>query len=225
MRMRKKKNLEPRLAQCADYLLPEQDCWSTLALLMAGRPLYLEIGCGKGRFVTTLAAAHPECFYLAVEREKNVLLLAMERARAAGLSNLRFLSCDAARLVDLLPQSSVSRIYLNFSDPWPPKRQAKRRLTHRNFLAIYEQLLPVGGEVHFKTDNRGLFEFSLGEISATRDFLLKNITLDLHASGLDNVMTEYEERFSSQGLPIYRLEAEKLAVSGTPTTEFTNPSL
>ena len=211
MRMRKKKNLIPRMEKCADMLIQHDDSKPLqIEELVKGRPIYLEIGCGKGRFIINTAIQNPNVFFIAVEREENALLMALESAKEQQILNLKFMKCDAAQLMDLFAKESISRIYLNFSDPWPPKRQAKRRLTHKNFLDIYKQLLKPGCEIHFKTDNTGLFEFSLNEFSAYDGFRLKNICLDLHASGMDNIMTEYEEKFSSQGMKIYRLEAVKL---------------
>ena len=222
MRMRKKKNLEERLAAVKDYLvdigetqggydgLPfEANQLDLPALFGNGNPVELEIGCGKGQFAAELAKRHPERNILAVEVNPNVIVLACEKAKNAKLRNLRFLKIGAEKLGVLLPKESVERIYLNFSCPFPKKRQAKRRLTHDSFLHIYEKILVPAGEIHQKTDNRILFESSLCAFSRCR-FELTEVTLDLHENEPeDNIMTEYETRFVSLGQPIYALRARK----------------
>lgn len=210
MRMRKKKNLGPRLERCAPVLVAEpvlhRGAWREM--FGNGNPLHLEIGCGKGRFALEMARRYPEVNFLAIEREEGALVMAAEKAMEADLPNLRFLSFDAAALGDIFEAGEVDLIYLNFSDPWPPNRQRKRRLTWRAFLAVYDKILSEDGAIFFKTDNQRLFEWSLGEI-CQYGWLLQNISLDLHNSDFDNVMTEYEEKFSSQGSRIYRLEARR----------------
>lgn len=210
MRMRKKKNLGPRLERCAPVLAadPASRRGQWRAMFGNENPLHLEIGCGKGRFALEMARRYPEINFLAIEREEGALVMATEKAMEAGLPNLRFLSFDAAALGEIFADGEVDLIYLNFSDPWPPNRQRKRRLTWRAYLAVYDQILSEDGAVYFKTDNQRLFEWSLGEI-CQYGWLLQNISLDLHQSGLDNVMTEYEEKFSAQGSRIYRLEARR----------------
>lgn len=210
MRMRKKKNLGPRLARCAPVLVsgPQAYRGRWRELFGSGAPLRLEIGCGKGRFALETARREPGVNLVAVEREEGALVMAAEKAMEAQLPNLRFLSFDAAQLGDIFAPGEVDLIYLNFSDPWPPNRQRKRRLTWRAFLAVYDSILSEDGALFFKTDNQRLFEWSLGEI-CQYGWLLQNISLDLHQSGLDNVMTEYEEKFSAQGSRIYRLEARR----------------
>lgn len=210
MRMRKKKNLGPRLARCAPVLVSDPQAYRGRwrELFGSGAPLRLEIGCGKGRFALETARREPGMNLVAVEREEGALVMAAEKAMEAQLPNLRFLSFDAAQLGDVFAPGEVDLIYLNFSDPWPPNRQRKRRLTWRAFLAVYDSILSEDGALFFKTDNQRLFEWSLGEI-CQYGWLLQNISLDLHQSGLDNVMTEYEEKFSAQGSRIYRLEARR----------------
>jgi tRNA (guanine-N7-)-methyltransferase len=210
MRMRKKKNLGPRLARCAPVLVsgPQAYRGRWRELFGSDAPLRLEIGCGKGRFALETARREPGVNLVAVEREEGALVMAAEKAMEAQLPNLRFLSFDAAQLGDVFAPGEVDLIYLNFSDPWPPNRQRKRRLTWRAFLAVYDSILSEDGALFFKTDNQRLFEWSLGEI-CQYGWLLQNISLDLHQSGLDNVMTEYEEKFSAQGSRIYRLEARR----------------
>ena len=208
MRMRKKKNLDSRLANCAPVLVadPENHKGNWRALFKNSNPLHLEIGCGKGRFIVETARRNPDINYVAIEREQGALVMATEKAMALELPNLQFLDFDAAGLTEIFADGEVDRIYLNFSDPWPPNRQRKRRLTHANFLALYDCILSKNGQVHFKTDNQHLFEFTLEEMCGY-GWLIQNICLDLHNSGLDNIMTEYEEKFSKEGFRIYRLEA------------------
>lgn len=171
-------------------------------------PIHVEIGCGKGRFINTLAALHPDINFIAVELKAEVVLRAVQRTEYREIPNLAFVQYNAAMLTDLFADHEITRLYLNFSDPWPKTRHAKRRLTYSSFLQTYRQVLKPDGEIHLKTDNEKLFEFSLNQMAAER-FQLRNITFDLHQSKLaqDNVMTEYEERFSSRGQRIYRVEA------------------
>lgn len=171
-------------------------------------PIHIEIGCGKGRFINTLAERHPNINFIAIELKAEVVLRAAQRTEKREIPNLAFVQYNAALLPDLFGAEEVSRIYLNFSDPWPKTRHAKRRLTYASFLNTYKQVLKKNGEIHLKTDNEKLFEFSLNQFSNER-FQLRNITFDLHQSALaeENVMTEYEERFSSRGQRIYRTEA------------------
>ena len=210
MRMRKKKNLDVRLARCAPVMVDDPRAWRGRWNELFGNdhPIRLEIGCGKGRFILETARRNPDVNFVAIEREEGALIMATEKAMDAALPNLRFLSFDAAALGEIFAPGEVSLIYLNFSDPWPPNRQRKRRLTWRAFLAVYDQILSDDGAIFFKTDNQRLFEWSLGEL-CQNGWLLQNISLDLHNSDYDNIMTEYEEKFSQQGYRIYRLEARK----------------
>ncbi|MBO8165218.1 MAG: tRNA (guanosine(46)-N7)-methyltransferase TrmB [Brevibacillus sp.] len=172
------------------------------------QPLHLEIGCGKGRFITTLAERHPEINFIALEVKAEVLYRTAQRTQMRSIPNLALVQYNAAQLTDLFAENELERIYLNFSDPWPKRRHHKRRLTYVTYLRMYKQVLKPYGEIHFKTDNEGLFEFSLNQFSDER-FQLRNITFDLHHSPFaeENVMTEYEERFSARGQRIYRTEA------------------
>ena len=187
MRMRKKKNLVPRMERCAAVHV--EDGFSMggrwRELMDGAAALHVELGCGKGRFTVETAREHPDTLFIAVERVADALVVAMERAVAADLRNV---------------------IYINFCDPWPPKRQAKRRLTHRNFLKLYRQVLKEGGEIHFKTDNAPLFAFSLEEFPQA-GFALREVTDDLHAGGPQGVMTDYEAKFYAEGVPIHRCVA------------------
>ena len=173
-----------------------------------GMPLHIEIGCGKGRFITETAKLNPDIKYIAVEKVSNVIVLAMEKAAGAELNNLKFMRGNFQIIAEDIPDKSIDRIYLNFSDPWPKKGYAKRRLTHGGFLEIYKRILKDDGEICFKTDNRELFDFSL-ESFPENGFTLSDVTFDLHNSDFKgNIMTEYEERFSQMGTPICRLVAK-----------------
>ena len=210
MRMRKRKNLAPRMEACSAYMEANPQDWKGRWHERFGREgdIQLEIGCGKGAFVTKMAQQHPDRLFVAVERVESVLVLAMEKAKALELPNVIFLSANADCLADVFAPEEVARIYLNFSDPWPHSKQKKRRLTHANFLRVYQQFLQEDGEICFKTDNRGLFEDSLCYFSQF-GYGLYDVTFDLHSTDTPNVMTEYETNFSLQGMPIYRLVARK----------------
>jgi tRNA (guanine-N7-)-methyltransferase len=173
------------------------------------RPLHIEVGSGRGQFIVGMAQANPEINYIGIELFDKVIVKALQKALEAGSPpNLRLLRVNAEELEKIFQKNEVHRVYLNFSDPWPKKRHAKRRLTHEKFLKIYESILIDEGEIHFKTDNRGLFEYSLVSMSQY-GMKLKDVSLDLHANEPeDNIRTEYEEKFSSLGQPIYRLEAQ-----------------
>lgn len=168
--------------------------------------LYLELGCGKGRFTADTADSMRSVLLVAVERVREAMVVAMERCLDRGLENARFIDCDAVKLTELFAPGEVERIYINFCDPWPHKRHAKRRLTAPGFLALYAQVLPVDGEIHFKTDNRPLFDFSLESFKEC-GWTLSEITYDLHADGPCGVMTDYEAKFYEQGVPINRCVA------------------
>ena len=208
MRMRKKKNLAPRMERChAVHVLDGfllKGHWRDL--FPDAKALYLELGCGKGRFTVETAAQHPDVLFIAIEKVADAQVVAMERAVAAGLTNVFFVVGDAAALPDYFAPGEVGRIYINFCDPWPPKRQAKRRLTHRNFLTIYRKVLKEGGQIHFKTDNAPLFQFSLEEFPQV-GFSLSEVTDDLHRDGPQGVMTDYEAKFHAEGIPIHRCVA------------------
>ena len=169
-------------------------------------PIHIEIGSGKGQFVSGMARQNPNINYIGIEIQESVLVVALEKALAADVPNLQLLHVNGGQVTDYFEDGEVDQIYLNFSDPWPKKRHAKRRLTHESFLVGYEKVLPPFGELHFKTDNRGLFEYSLASFSQF-GLVLKQVWLDLHqVEFLGNVMTEYEEKFSAKGHPIYRVE-------------------
>ena len=192
-------------------------------------PIHIEVGMGKGRFITELARKHPEINYIGIERYTSVLLRAVEKLQgkeqaegqaegqeavtaAADIpENLYFICMDATELPEVFAPEEVARIYLNFSDPWPKDRHAKRRLPSRQFLARYDQILKKDGTIEFKTDNRGLFDFALEEIEPAGWRLLMH-TFDLHADAelmKDNIMTEYEEKFASKGNPICKMVIDR----------------
>ncbi len=172
-------------------------------------PIHIEIGMGKGKFVHTLAELHPEINYIGIEMYSSVLCRAIEKRQEKDLPNLYFIRMDAKKIIEVFDEDEIDRIYLNFSDPWPKERHAKRRLTSPQFLASYDIILNQNGVICFKTDNRSLFDYSVETIKESEHWSLRDITYDLHNSSFaaDNVMTEYEEKFSSKGMPIHRLVA------------------
>lgn len=170
-------------------------------------PIHVEVGSGKGAFVSGMAKANPKINYIGIDIQKSVLSYALDKVLATDVSNIKLLWVDGSDLTDYFEEGEIDRLYLNFSDPWPKKRHEKRRLTYQSFLATYQQILPENGEIHFKTDNRGLFEYSLVSFSQY-GMKLKGVWLDLHASDFeDNVLTEYEQKFANKGQVIYRVEA------------------
>ncbi|UAS04172.1 tRNA (guanosine(46)-N7)-methyltransferase TrmB [Staphylococcus pseudintermedius] len=172
------------------------------------QPIHIEVGSGIGKFITTLAQQNPHINYVAIERDKNVMIRVLDKVREHNITNIKLLCNDAVILTDYFRQGEVDRIYLNFSDPWPKKRHAKRRLTYRSFLALYQQILREDGELHFKTDNRGLFAYSLESMSQFGMYFTK-INLNLHQEDEgDNIPTEYEHKFAEKGSRIYRMEAK-----------------
>ena len=209
MRMRKKKNCAARIERCGDIRItdPENHKGEWSKVFGNDNPIHVEIGCGKGSFVVGMAKMYPDINFIAIEKVEDVIVMAMEKAIENEVANVRFMDLDAERIEDFFLKGEIERIYLNFSDPWKKNKQAKRRLTHKNFLDRYKNVLNNGDYVWFKTDNRKLFEFSLNSF-AESNFKMQNITLDLHNSGFEgNVITEYEQRFLDLGQPIYRLEA------------------
>ncbi len=209
MRMRKKKHGAERTAACNEILispdaLPTSD---PKVFFPDSKPLHLEIGCGKGDFAVGMAAKYPEYNWIAMERISDVACIALEKAmedKGSRPDNLRFLIGDARNVAEWFPAASVDCLYLNFSDPWPKKGYAKRRLTHAGFLSLYKSVIKPGGMLKLKTDNEGLFDFSLEQF-AECGLTVEWQTRDLHRSEQagDNVMTEYERNFSSMGQVIY----------------------
>ena len=210
MRMRKKKNLESRMEACAAL-------WVKEPAAMRGhwrekkpdaRLLRLELGCGKGRFTAETAAANPQDLYVAVERVPDAMVIAMERCRNLGLTNVFFIDGDAAELDRCFAPGEVDLIYINFCDPWPSVKHARRRLTAEPFLRGYRKVLADGGRIEFKTDNHDLFEWSLFQFPKG-GYSLSQVTRDLHAGEVRGVMTDYEEKFYQLGTPINRCVATK----------------
>ena len=209
MRMRKKKHGAERIAACGELRISDpalmKDGFSDI--FGSDLPIHMEIGCGKGNFACGMAKKYPDVNFVAVERVADVCCVALEKAKASAdereRDNLRFLIGDARILAESVKPHSLDCIYLNFSDPWPKKGHAKRRLTHRDFLAIYKNLLKEDGLLRLKTDNVGLFDFSLEEFEAVGAKIIWQ-TRDLHASekNSDNIMTEYEKNFSEKGFSI-----------------------
>jgi tRNA (guanine-N7-)-methyltransferase len=211
MRLRKVKNALERLKQNDNkYFVenPEDYKGKWHELFNNSNPIHIEIGCGKGKFISELASKNPDINYIAIEKFDSVLLRCLEKVLDLNLANLKLAIIDAAMISNSFSSNEVSRIYLNFSDPWPKKCHAKRRLTSPNFLEEYKKIIVNNGEIFFKTDNRLLFEYSLESIS-NNGFSISNISLDLHKDldkYSDNIETEFEEKWSKLG-PIYRLEA------------------
>ncbi|MBE7028522.1 MAG: tRNA (guanosine(46)-N7)-methyltransferase TrmB [Ruminococcaceae bacterium] len=209
MRMRKKKHLHERLSLCSSLIIDDifKYTGDIKGIFPDNLPLHLEIGCGKGKFICETAKKNKDINFIAIEKNLNVLVLAAEKIKNEGLANVRFLAGDVNLLRDYETKTKCDIIYINFCDPWHKNSYRKRRLTHENHLRLWEKLLKQNGEIHFKTDNKMLFEFSLNSFS-DYNMKLKNITFDLHNSDFSgNIMTEYEQLFSSQGEPIYRCEA------------------
>ena len=201
-----------RQIQESPYVIqnPEEKkgCWAEV--FGNENPIHMEIGMGKGKFLMELAGKNPEINYIGVERYSTVLLKAVQKREELELSNICFLCVDAKRLGDIFKAGEVDKIYLNFSDPWPKDRHAKRRLTSPQFMEVYDQVLNRAGVVEFKTDNRQLFEYSLGSIPES-GWKIEMQTLDLHHSEYaeGNVMTEYETKFAAEGKPICKLIASR----------------
>ncbi len=172
--------------------------------------IHLEIGTGKGRFLTTLAANNPDINYIGIEKYSSVLVRALEKQQELQLPNIIFIRMDAEHIEEIFDNEEIDKIYLNFSDPWPKDRHAKRRLTSRQYFARYNNVLSRKGAVEFKTDNRVLFDFSVEEVAAA-GWKTDAVTYDLHNSDMNqgNVMTEYEIRFSQEGTPINKFIASR----------------
>ncbi len=212
MRVRKKKNGDARKAALGTLVLPfAYDNITPISLseiFPDKKSIRIEIGCGKGAFIIGMAKRYPDVGFIAVEKVSDVMVIAAEKLKAEGIENVRFLCCDAVHLGELFPAGTFERIYLNFSDPWPKARHAKRRLTYHTMLERFKPLLAENGRIEFKTDNRDLFDFSLEEFPMA-GYTLENVTFDLHASewAENNIVTEYEANFSAKGFKINRLEA------------------
>lgn len=172
------------------------------------QPIFIEVGTGKGQFIINMAKKYPQYNFIGIEIQKTVIAIALKNALEEEIPNLQFLYADGAELTDYFEDGEVSKVFLNFSDPWPKTRHEKRRLTFKTFLKVYEQILVKNGEAEFKTDNQGLFEYSLYSLN-NYGMTFEGVWLDLHNSeeNEDNVETEYEHKFSAKGQPIYKLKA------------------
>ena len=207
MRVRNRKGATELLEANPQYVVlnPEDAKGKWHEIFGNDHPIHIEVGSGKGAFITGMAKANPEINYIGIDIQKSVLSYALDKVLEADVPNIKLLWVDGDSLTNYFEDGEIDQLYLNFSDPWPKKRHEKRRLTYKTFL---EQILPEHGEIHFKTDNRGLFEYSLVSFSQY-GMTLKGVWLDLHASDFEgNVMTEYEKKFSSKGQVIYRVEAQ-----------------
>ena len=207
MRMRKMKNLEPRMEKCAAVHIsePESLLGKWRQLKPDARQLWVEVGCGKGKFTAETAQANPDVLLIAVERCREAMVVAMEKAMNMRLTNVFYIDMDVANMEGIFAAQEIDRLFINFPDPWPRKKNAKRRLTHRSFLDKYCRVVKTGGEVHFKTDNAPLFEYSLEEFAAC-GLQVNNLTRNLHENGIVGIMTGYEEKFHALGTPINRCE-------------------
>ena len=210
MRVRKRKGAEEHLANHPQYVIlePEAAKGKWHELFGNENPIHIEVGSGKGAFITGMAQQNPDINYIGIDIQLSVLSYALDKVLASGAENVKLLRVDGSSLTNYFEDGEVDMMYLNFSDPWPKSRHEKRRLTYKTFLDTYKQILPENGEIHFKTDNRGLFEYSLASFSQY-GMVLNKVWLDLHASDYEgNVMTEYERKFSEKGQVIYRVEAQ-----------------
>ena len=217
MRMRKKPNLIPRMERCARFLIREPSSYRGhwRQLKPDAKEIRLEIGCGKGRFSAETAQRNPDVLYIALERVPDAMVIAMERSMEKGLDNIFFIDGDAAKLRDYFAPGEVDLLYINFCDPWPGLKHARRRLTHEQFLILYRGVLKDGGQIHFKSDNHDLFEWSLFQFPKA-GFILSEVTRDLHGQGINGVMTDYEEKFYQMGTPINRCVGTKEAMNPEP---------
>lgn len=208
VRARKKKHGAERLAACDEFFIhnPEEQKGNWHEVFGNENEINLEIGCGKGKFILECAKRHPDINYIGIEKVPDIIMLAGEKLMREKLQNVKLIMADAANLSEYFSKGEISRIYLNFSDPWKKGKQAKRRLTYHTFLSSYRSVLPEDGTVEFKTDNRPLFDFSLEEMTAY-GWKLSDVCFDLHQSEYekDNIHTEYEDNFSAKGFPINRL--------------------
>ncbi|HJV31003.1 MAG TPA: tRNA (guanosine(46)-N7)-methyltransferase TrmB [Bacillales bacterium] len=212
MRLRHKPWAQEKINDHPQFVIanPEMHKGNWAEVFEKQQPLHIEIGSGKGRFITEMAKANPHINYIGIEVYKSVIIDALDNVIEADIPNVKLLNVNANDLEKFFAKNDVDQVYLNFSDPWPKTRHEKRRLTYKSYLQIYQNILKDKGEIHFKTDNQGLFEYSLTSFSSY-GLLLKYISLDLHHSEFEgNIMTEYEQKFSSKGNRIYRCEVQYL---------------
>jgi len=206
--MRRKRRLTDRIEKCEHFLVREPE------KLRGGwldglefKKLHIELGCGKGLFIVETAKQDQDIIFVGIEKISNVLVIALERTEQEGLQNVLFINRLADDLSAFFATGEVSRIYINFCDPWPANRHKKRRLTGSVFLELYKQMLCPDGEIHFKTDDLPLFEFSMSEFESF-GFVLRDVTYDLHEKEPVGIMTDYEMKFHEQGMPIYMCVAQ-----------------
>lgn len=222
MRMRKKPNLAPRMERCGDWWVRQPETmkgrWRSLAPQCDA--LWVEVGCGKGRFTVETAAANPNMLLIAMERCPDAMVVAMEKAKELNLKNVFFVDIDVARIEECFDPGEIDGMFINFCDPWPRKKNAKRRLTHRGFLERYSRVVREGGQIHFKTDNEALFRFSLEEFQ-TLELPAENVTWNLHEHGPVGIMTDYEEKFYHLGTPIHRCQVTLHPIA--PTVVYDSP--
>lgn len=223
MRLRNIPRAEGVLKECSQVIENPEEFRGRWAsdVFQNDNPVHIEIGMGKGRFLMALAQKNPQINYIGIERYTSVLLRAVEKLNTyieendQALPNIRFICMDAADVANVFAENEVERIYLNFSDPWPKARHARRRLTSSEFFARYDKILVPNGQVEFKTDNRDLFDFSVETLKESETWGLSECTYDLHHDeimNVGNIMTEYEERFSSMNHPICKLIAKRRTV-------------
>ncbi len=207
MRMRKMKNRDSRMERCAQIRIEDPNArkgaWREL--MPGAKALWVEVGCGKGKFTAETAQANPHVLLIAIERCREAMVVAMEKAQAMGLSNVFFIDMDVALMEDCFAAGEIDRLFINFPDPWPRKKNAKRRLAFRSFLDKYCRVVRPGGEIHYKTDNAPLFTWSVEEFQMC-GLEVKNLTRNLHENGIVGIMTGYEEKFHALGTPINRCE-------------------
>lgn len=210
MRLRRVKGTVEKLNQFDGYVIenPKENKGSWSKLFGNDNPIYIELGCGKGNFITKNAEINKDINYIAMEKEAEVIIKAVRKADNLELDNILFCHCNVNDLEEIFTKGEISRIFINFCDPWHKKRHYKRRLTYRGYIEKYRRVTSDDAWLHFKTDNRPLFEFSLNEF-VDMDMKIKNISLNLHGEENPwNIMTEYEEKFHSKGMPIYRCEVK-----------------
>ncbi len=210
MRLRNKPGAMETINNHPEYILKDgseyKGKWQTR--FSKEQPIHIEVGSGKGQFIVNMAKAHPDINYIGIELQTNAIISILEKQLEERLPNLQLLLVNGADLTEYFASGEVDQVYLNFSDPWPKTKHEKRRLTFKTFLKTYEDISKPGAQLHFKTDNLGLFEYSLSSLSKY-GMTLTQVWLDLHHSSYEgNIMTEYEEKFSAKGQPIYRLEAQ-----------------
>ena len=208
MRRRNVRNAHERILKYENIILHPTEVLDVNSMFEKTQPIHLEIGMGKGNFIIEHAKRNPHINYIGFEKYESVILQALVKLEDLDLPNLKLICADATNLTKLFAENTIDKIYLNFSDPWPKLRHAKRRLTSPSFLKIYESITKNPTTIEFKTDNRGLFEYSLVTFNETK-YKFNELSLDLHKDKEDIITTEYEDKFSSMGNPIYYIQVEK----------------